>query len=221
MNILFSDSHIAVANKPSGILSQTDEKETNTMPILLQNQLGGEIFPLHRLDRETGGVMVFARSRKAAAILSQDIQNCKMKKEYLAVLTQAPNEETAVWEDLLFYDRSQNKVFPVKKDRKGVKKARLSYRVLEKRPPLCLVHVFPETGRTHQIRVQFASRKLPLVGDRKYGGGKGTLALFCAALSFFHPITKESLRFSLLPPLEGPWNEFPSLFENPSIFLQI
>lgn len=211
LNVLYKDDEIAVAVKPAGVLSQSDEKGRESMLSLLREALGGEIFPIHRLDRETAGVMAFARTSRSAAALSTALQEKKFAKEYLAVLTAKPLETVGVLEDLLFFDRSRNKVFPVKKKRGGVKDARLRYEVLDEKEGLFLVRVFPETGRTHQIRVQFASRKMPLFGDRKYGGNGSGLALFCRTLSFPHPRTKELLTFSACPEKQRPWDLFESL----------
>lgn len=208
MEFLYYDRHLAVAIKEPGILSQKDDRGRDNLPDRIQRELGGEIFPVHRLDRETGGVMVFARSEKAAAALSRNFQEREMKKEYLAVLTATPFEKEGRMEDLLFFDRQKNKVFPVKRERKGVKKALLSYRVLEEENGLCLVRVFPETGRTHQIRVQFSSRKMPLYGDRKYGGAGESLGLFCQVIGFHHPESGEWMEFSATPPKDKPWNGF-------------
>ena len=161
MTILFSDRDLAVCIKPVGLDSETE------VPKELKEQLGGEIFPIHRLDKNVGGVMVYARNKKAAAALSKSVQEGTMIKEYLALVHGAP-PETGDWEDLLWKDSRQNKVFVVKRQRAGVKKARLEYKVL--RPgPESLVRVRLHTGRSHQIRVQFSSRGFPLIGDHKYG----------------------------------------------------
>lgn len=211
LSVLYSDGEIAVAVKPAGVLSQSDEKGRDSMLSYLKELLGGEVFPVHRLDRETAGVMVFARTSKAAAALSAALAEKRFVKEYLAVLTAEPKEKEGVLEDLLFFDRGKRKVFPVKRARRGVKDARLRYVLQESREKLSLVKVYPETGRTHQIRVQFASRRMPLYGDRKYGGGGDALALFCSSLSFPHPISGELLTFSSSPENKAPWTRFETL----------
>lgn len=162
MEILYSDGGIAVCVKPVGLDSEQG------MPQALKEQLGGEIFPVHRLDQNVGGVMVYARTRKAAAELSRAVQEGTMVKEYVALVHGQPPEQ-GDWEDLLWKDARKNKVFVVKRVRGGVKKARLEFTCLERREDTSLVRIRLHTGRSHQIRVQFASRGFPLVGDHKYG----------------------------------------------------
>lgn len=210
MELLYHDNDIAVAVKPAGVLSQ--EGKGVHMLSLLSEKLGGVFFPVHRLDRETAGVMVYARNSKAAAALSAAIQEGRFQKEYLAVTGALYLPEEGKMEDVLFFDRQKNKVFPVKKERRGAKVARLSYALAEEKDGLFLFRVFPETGRTHQIRVQFASRKMPLFGDRKYGGQREGFGLFARALSFEHPIKKTALSFSAVPESVSPWNLFSTLF---------
>ena len=158
MEILYSDRDLTVCIKPVGLDSEME------VPHGLKEQLGGEIFPLHRLDKNVGGVMVYARTKAAAAALSKAIQNGEMVKEYVAKVHGEP-PESGILTDLLFKDSRKNKVFVVKKSRAGVKEAKLRYRHLGEG----LVHVRLFTGRSHQIRVQFSSRGFPLVGDHKYG----------------------------------------------------
>lgn len=191
MEILYSDRMIAVCIKPVGLDS---EKEA---PEALKEQLGGEIFPLHRLDQNVGGVMVYARQKQAAAALSKVIQEGGMVKEYYAMVHGTPPER-GDWEDLLWKDSAKNKVFVVKRERKGVKKARLEFRRLSA-GDTSLVQIRLHTGRSHQIRVQFASRGFPLVGDHKYGARDDASAplLFSCALSFPHQ--GKQLRFEAKP----------------------
>ena len=161
MEILFENPDLVVCVKPVGLDS---EKE---VPAALQEQLGGEMFPLHRLDKNVGGVMVYARNKKAAADLSAAIAKGEMVKEYVAMVHGTPPAE-GDWEDLLFKDSRKNKVFVVKRQRAGVKAARLTYRLI-RAGAQSLVRIRLYTGRSHQIRVQFSSRGFPLVGDHKYG----------------------------------------------------
>ena len=161
MDLLYFDRDIAVCIKPVGLDSEQE------IPAVLKEQLGGEVFPIHRLDKNVGGVMVYARTKQAAAALSKAVQDGTMVKEYVAMVHGTP-PETGEWEDLLWKDSKKNKVFVVKRQRAGVKKARLEYRVL-KAGESSLVRVRLHTGRSHQIRVQFSSRGFPLVGDHKYG----------------------------------------------------
>lgn len=161
MDILFSDENIIVCIKEAGVDSE------HKLPELLSSQFGGEIFTVHRLDVNVGGVMVYARNKKSAASLSKAIQEGAMVKEYVAQVHGTP-PKSGCFEDLLFKDSRKNKVFVVKRMRKGVKPAKLEYVCLKESDP-SLVRIRLHTGRSHQIRVQFASRGYPLVGDRKYG----------------------------------------------------
>ena len=161
MEILFENRDFVACGKPVGLDSESQ------MPAALREVLGGEIFPLHRLDKNVGGVMVFARNKKAAAELSAAIAKGEMVKEYVALVHGTPPAE-GDWEDLLFKDSRKNKVFVVKRQRAGVKAARLTYQLI-KAGEQSLVHIRLYTGRSHQIRVQFSSRGFPLVGDHKYG----------------------------------------------------
>jgi 23S rRNA pseudouridine1911/1915/1917 synthase len=200
---------MVVCVKPAGLLAQADSKGGESAVSLLEAQFGN-IYPVHRLDRETGGVMVFARSQKAAAALSAAVQENKLQKEYLAVLPEMPEAEAGELEDILFHDRMKNRTYVVDRQRKGAKPAKLAYRVLEQNGGGVLVQVRLFTGRTHQIRVQFASRKLPLLGDRKYGSReKGTMALWAWRLTLPHPKTGTEMMFCALPAVEeAPWAGF-------------
>ena len=207
LTILYSDRQVVVCVKPAGVLSQ--DAGENSVPQLLGKQLQiRQVFPVHRLDREAGGIMVYALDTKAAAGLSRSIQEGKLEKQYLAVLNGSTDRDGGVLEDLLYHDKMKNKTYVVKRMRKGVKEARLEYQVVERVPDRTLVRVRLLTGRTHQIRVQFASRKLPLAGDGKYGGGSGNLGLWSCRLQFPHPVTGQAMCFSCRPPEVEPWNGF-------------
>ena len=191
MEILYSDKAIVVCIKPVGLDSESE------VPAELKKALGGEIFPLHRLDKNVGGVMVYARAKAAAAALSKAIQEGNMVKEYVAMVHGTP-PESGDWEDLLWKDSKKNKVFVVKRMRGGVKKARLEFVRLSE-GETSLVRVRLHTGRSHQIRVQFASRGYPLVGDHKYGARDSSPApmLFSCRLDF--PYCGETLQFEAKP----------------------
>jgi len=205
--ILYQDNSIVVCVKPAGILSQPAPNCPESILSILAQQFGGEIYPIHRLDRGVGGVMVFARTQKAAAALSTAVQQQKLEKEYLCIVRGCPAEAEGVYKDLLFKDSSRNKTFVVDRMRKGVKEASLEYRTLDTKENASLVWVKLHTGRTHQIRVQFSSRKTPLLGDGKYGGTPGDIALWSFRLTFPHPVTKKVSTYRQLP--EGSvWQKF-------------
>ena len=168
MEIVYADPRIVVAVKPAGVLS-TDEP--GGMPQLLRQELGTPcIRTVHRLDAAVSGLMVYARSAKAASLLSEQIRSRTFGKEYLAVVHGVP--EGGVMTDLLGRDPVRRRTYVAAEPGKDVRPAELSYEVLGSREGLSLVRIRLHTGRTHQIRVQFASRGFPLVGDRKYGGGE-------------------------------------------------
>jgi len=191
MEILYSDKQIIVCIKPVGLDSEAE------VPTALKDKSGGEIFPIHRLDKNVGGVMVYARTKQAAALLSKAVQEGTMIKEYVALVHGTP-PESGDWEDLLWKDAKKNKVFVVKRQRGGVKKARLEFTRLSEGEQ-SLVHIRLHTGRSHQIRVQFSSRGFPLVGDHKYGSRDDKTApmLFSCKLTF--PYRGETRQFEALP----------------------
>lgn len=199
MEVLFEDENLIVAIKERGLLSEEHESKPN-MVRSLKEVTGEEIYPVHRLDKDVGGVMVYAKTKSAAASLSAQAGDRTMKKTYLAILHGKPQEESGMLEDLLFFDKGKNKSFVVKKERRGVKKALLNYRVISQKDGNALIEVELLTGRTHQIRVQFASRKMPLFGDRRYGAKDESriIALWSKEISFLHPITKERMTFCKL-----------------------
>ncbi len=203
LDILYFDSSLAVCVKPAGVLSEGESE--GCMPYLLSCALkekGIDATPLvvHRLDKETMGIMVFALDSRTAASLSLSSQNKDMKKIYHALCVGSIDEREGVLEDFLFYDRMRGKSFIVDRERKGVKRASLEYKVLERFEDRTLLEIELHTGRTHQIRAQFASRRHPLCGDRRYGAPAeyGNKLRLCAIrLSFTHPRTKERMSFDI------------------------
>lgn len=208
MKVLLSDDAVTVCVKPVGAGSETD------MPGLLKAAGMGPALCVHRLDTAVGGVMVYAKTQKAASALSREIAAGGMEKTYLAVCAGVPEPVEGEMCDLLFKDSRSNKSYVVKRERKGVRRARLEYALLgtlgQGERARSLVRVRLHTGRSHQIRVQFASRKMPLLGDGKYGSrtGGGGLALWSYCLSFTHPETGERMSFTAPTPEHAPWNGF-------------
>lgn len=199
MKILYSDADILVCVKPFGVLSQISP-DVNNMIDLLSDEFG-EVFPVHRLDRTTGGVMVYARNSKSAAELSKQIVDKTFQKTYIAMIEGNITPSAGDMEDLLYFDRKANKSFVVKKERNGVKKAKLAYETTQTNGEFTTVKIKLYTGRTHQIRVQFASRGYPLVGDRRYGSkiSSQNINLWSQSIEFLHPATKELLQFKEEP----------------------
>ena len=215
MDILYQDADILVCLKPTRVLS-TDEP--GGLPELLRRELGDEnadLRTVHRLDRVVGGVMVLARNAGSASELSRQVREGGFRKQYLAVVNgqTAPEGELR---DLLYRDKGRKMTFVAEAPGKGVQEAVLRYVTIARNGARSLVRIELETGRTHQIRVQFASRGLPLMGERKYSEGSDgcELALWSHRLCFSHPKTGEALDFSALPPAAYPWN----LFRNPDAF---
>lgn len=185
IDIIFENEDYVVCVKPVGVQSQNSNADD--MVKLLSEQTGSRIYPVHRLDTAVGGTMVFAKNSQSAATLSRQIEDKSFQKVYLAVVSGIPEKDNDTLEDLLFKDSRKNKTFVVKRERKGVKKASLEYTVLDKTADKSLVRVLLHTGRTHQIRVQFSSRKMPLAGDGKYGSKDNgcSVALWSESVSFF------------------------------------
>lgn len=204
IKILYEDKDIIVCLKPVGVLS-----EEGGMPELLSAGRNGEIFCVHRLDRAVGGVMVYAANGKSAAKLSAAVSSRELKKEYLAVVPDKLESDAGVMRDLLFKDSGKNRSYVVKRPRRGVKEAELRYELLERREGLALVRIELVTGRSHQIRCQFSSRGMPLLGDVKYGSQRRDcpIALWSCALGFNHPRTGREMSFST-PPGPGVWDGF-------------
>ena len=205
LDILYCDEDIVVCVKPPRVLS-TDEP--GGLPELLRSQLGTEDFrTVHRLDRVVSGLMVVARNAKAASDISRQIREDAFQKEYLAVIHGEPAQESGRLEDLLLRDKARKMTLVTKEMAKGVQPAALRYRVISCQNGMSRVRIQLETGRTHQIRVQFASRNLPLVGERKYAvlDDPCEIALWSYRLAFTHPATGEKMEFTKQPPESYPW----------------
>ncbi len=205
--ILYQDSHILVAIKPPRVLS-TDEP--GGFPELLRQELGepdADIRTVHRLDRVVSGLMVLARTPRAASELSRQVREGKFGKEYLAILHGITPEGGKLW-DMLGRDKARKMTFVADSPAKGVQEASLTYTRLNTAENLSRVHIRLQTGRTHQIRVQFSSRGFPLVGERKYAQLEDPcqIALWSHALTFTHPATGAQMTFTADPPGEYPWN---------------
>ena len=207
MEILYLDADIVVCVKPQRVLS-TDEP--GGVPELVRRELGDEkadVRTVHRLDRVVGGVMVLARSASAASELSRQIRENEFGKEYLAVVHGVPEAEEGQLRDLLGRDKARRMTFVAAEPGKGIQEAVLSYRVLNRADNLTRVRIRLHTGRTHQIRVQFASRGMALVGERKYDTREDPceIALWSHMVEFTHPHTGERMIFRKEPPRVYPW----------------
>ena len=221
LNILYEDNHLVVAVKPQNIPSQADESKDMDMLSLVKMYVKGKynkkgeafIGLVHRLDRPTGGIMVFARNSKSASRLSEQIKNNEMKKTYYCVCNNMQKDKEGVLVNYLKKDEKENIVKIVPLSETGAKKAELSYKVLQTKDNLALCQVNLITGRSHQIRVQFAGINCPLVGDNKYGkttnAVSNNLGLWAGRIEFYHPVTKQKMTFACPPDLEKmPWKKF-------------
>ncbi len=212
MTIVYQDGAILVCLKPAGVLS-TDEP--GGLPELLRRELGEEkadIRTVHRLDLVVGGLMVLARSPEAASELSRQIREERFEKEYLAVVHGDPGERGR-WRDLMFRDKARKMSFVTETPGKGVQEAILRYKRLGQSGDLSLVRIRLETGRTHQIRCQFAAHGFPLAGERKYSTREDPwpLALWSCRLAFVHPESGKRMEFAHFPPETEPWLFFNNL----------
>lgn len=210
MQFLLETDNIIVCLKPAGVLS-TDEP--GGMPFLVKESLKdpkAEVFTVHRLDRVVSGLMVLAKNRSAASALGEQIMARTFEKEYLAVIHGTPKEKNGTFRDLLIRDRSERKTYVTDTPAKGVQEAVLDYSVLAEADDLSLVKITLHTGRTHQIRAQFSSRDMPLVGDRKYSTRDDScdIALWSYRLAFDEPVSGERIDISLPPPDQYPWDLF-------------
>ena len=218
IQVLYEDNHVIVVIKPYRIPSQEDNSNDTDMLTIVKEyikekyQKPGNVFVglLHRLDRVTGGIMVFAKTSKAASRLSEQIRTNQIEKEYLAVVHGTLKTLSDQLEDFVKKSSSKNIVSVCSKHDKNAKRCILNYRVISHLPNYSLVNVHLLTGRSHQIRIQFSSRGHSIVGDVKYGSAeklRGHIALWAYKLSFFHPIKKEKMEFTYFP-VEYPFNLF-------------
>lgn len=207
MEFVYLDDSIAVCIKPSGVRS-TDEP--GGMPELVREALGdpkADVRTVHRLDQVVSGLMVLARNEAAASELSRQIRDGEFQKEYLAVVHGQPEQTSGELWDLLYRDKARRMTMVATEPGKGVQEAILRYRVLSNAENMSKVQIELLTGRTHQIRVQFASRNMPLVGERKYSTREDpcAIALWSHRLGFHHPVTGEKMTFRKEPPEVFPW----------------
>lgn len=220
LTVLYEDNHVIVVMKPQNIASCPDESGNGNMLDLIKEYVRtkyekkGNVYIglVHRLDRPTGGVMVFARTSKAAGRLSEQMRTGDFEKKYLTVLCGTLTEKSGRLVNYLKKNTVNNMVYLCTQGTDGAKEAILDYRVVEEQGGLSLTEIKLHTGRSHQIRVQTAGISHPVFGDMRYGGEKavkGNLALWAYSLAFTHPVTKERLRFLILPPAdETPWKHF-------------
>lgn len=209
MELLYVDESILVCVKPAGVVS-TDSP--GGVPELARQALGdarAQVRTVHRLDQVVSGLMVLARTEQAASELSRQIREQEFHKEYLAVVHGVPEERRGTLRDLLFRDKRRRMTLVVRQPDKDVQEAVLDYRVLGTKDGMSKVAICLHTGRTHQIRVQFSSREMPLVGERKYAVLEDhcDLALWSYRLGFTHPVTGKKMEFTLEPPEKAPWTE--------------
>lgn len=220
IKVIYEDNHLLVVEKPVNTLSQGDDTNDKDMVNLLKDYVKvkynkpGNVFIglVHRLDRPVGGVMVFAKTSKAASRLSEQVRSKTLKKTYRAVIHGTMKKEEDTLKDYLYKNKKTNMVSVVNKNHKEAKDAELSYNTLGKKDGFSLVQIDLKTGRPHQIRVQFSSRKHPLFGDQRYGqdvNKKGDqISLWSYKLEIVHPTTKEKMEFICEPPNKYPWNLF-------------
>ncbi len=214
IEILHFDKDVIVCIKPFGILSQGDSSGAPNMPDILKKQTNSYyVEVVHRLDRPVTGVMVFPRNKRAAGKLTEDMKNGKFQKEYLAVVKGRPEKDEGMYKDFLYKDAKNCKSYTVKTLRKGAKEAVLEYKVLGSavidNTECSLVKIKLHTGRTHQIRVQFSSRGMPLLGDGKYGSQIDCpIALMSHIIGFTHPKCKKEMTFTCPMLKTFPWNKF-------------
>lgn len=221
LKVIYEDNHVIVVVKPQNLPTQEDESKDKDLLTIIKEYIKekenkpGNVYVglVHRLDRPTGGVMVFAKTSKAASRLTDQIQNGDFKKRYLAVVNGKPREKRGKLVNFLKKNARTNTVDIVPELSHGAKRAELDYEIVEEKEKVSLANIQLYTGRSHQIRVQMKNISCPVYGDVKYGGdilAKGhNLALWAFELKFIHPTTKENMTFKVYPPeTMVPWNVF-------------
>ncbi len=218
--VLHEDNHIIVVYKPQNIPCCEDSSKDKDLLTVIKEYIKdkenkpGNVYVglVHRLDRVTGGVMVYAKSSKAASRLSEQMRNGDFEKKYFTVLVGSPKEKRATLTDYMKKNPINNMVYVCPKTVEGAKFAELEYKIVEEKDGLSLALVTLHTGRTHQIRVQMSHNSTPVYGDMRYGGEKakkGNIALWATILAFTHPVSKERLVFKIEPPKDNtPWKFF-------------
>jgi len=220
LNVLFEDNHIIVVMKPQNVASCPDESGDDNLLdrikeyIKVKYEKPGNVYVglVHRLDRPTGGVMIFAKTSKAAGRLCEQMKTGDFEKRYFAVINGVPHAERGTLNNYLKKNTVNNMVYLCTQGTEGARFASLDYKIVQKTDSLALTEIKLHTGRSHQIRVQMAGINCPVYGDMRYGGEraqKGKLALWAYSLTVTHPVTKERMRFVCEPPKESaPWNKF-------------
>lgn len=219
MKVLYEDKYLLVCEKPVGVSAQKSENGEDMLSLLeaYRRERGedGYVGLVHRLDTATGGLMIYSKRRDVTGRLCEAIQTEDYVKKYLCVVDGIPSQRSGELYDLLYHDKRKNKSYVVDKKRTGVKEARALYELLDSREldgerTVSLIEVTLITGRTHQIRVQLASRKMPLLGDGKYGSrdNKASMALWSHSIEFMHPVNRKKLLIQSDPPKEYPWSLF-------------
>lgn len=219
-DIIFEDNHLLVINKPFGMLSQDDRTKDETVLdickayIKVKYNKPGNVFlaPAHRLDRPVSGCLILGKTSKALSRLHESFKTHKVEKTYIAISHQTPEKDQGILENYLLKDSKTNITKVVSEGTLGSKRAQLNYKNISSDSGYCLLKVEPQTGRSHQIRVQLSGNKSPIVGDVKYGGikwdNKNAIALHCIRMKLIHPVTKEEVILKSLPDFKLTWSKF-------------
>ena len=220
IRILYEDNHLLIVEKPVNVPVQQDISKDLDLLTMLKRYIKetydkkGNVYLslVHRLDRPVGGIILFAKTSKAASRMSDLLRRRQLERTYVAIVRGNVRKERDTLSDYLLKDRRKNQVYVVTKDTKNAKRAILHYETLARSKNLSLLKVMLETGRSHQIRVQLSEIGHPLYGDQKYGATWNKvgeqLALWAYELSFIHPVRRKRLSVRCMPPNVFPWNQF-------------